>query len=170
MQNTVTRQEARAARLARYFTGKPCKHGHVTQRYVANGRCVECSRAGHKSWTAANPGAARHATARWIAKNPDYAARKRGWDAAYKRRWRKENSGKHCAQQAKRRADLLQRTPKWADIAAIEFFYECCPAGYHVDHIAPLKGRHVSGLHVESNLQWLPAHVNLSKWANFNPQ
>lgn len=39
----VTRAQAKAAGLKRYFTGKPCKHGHITERYIA-GRCVECLR------------------------------------------------------------------------------------------------------------------------------
>lgn len=55
------------------------------------------------------------------------------------------------------------RTPAWADLEAIKFFYECCPAGCHVDHIIPLRGKLVSGLHVENNLQWLPATDNFKK-------
>jgi len=55
------------------------------------------------------------------------------------------------------------RTPVWADKEAINFFYECCPAGYHVDHIIPLRGKNISGLHIETNLQWLPAKQNLKK-------
>ena len=67
------------------------------------------------------------------------------------------------AYNAKRRATKLQRTPKWADIKAIRQFYLNCPKGYHVDHIVPLKGVNVSGLHVLNNLQYLSASENCSK-------
>ena len=63
----------------------------------------------------------------------------------------------------KRRCAKLQRTPKWADLSAIQQFYEKCPKGYHVDHIIPLQGKEVSGLHILSNLQYLLAAENFSK-------
>jgi hypothetical protein len=67
------------------------------------------------------------------------------------------------AAEAKRRACKLQQTPKWADLKAIEHFYRNCPEGYHVDHIIPLQGKNVRGLHVLENLQYLPANANISK-------
>lgn len=39
-----TRAEAKARGAKHYFTGKPCKYGHVDQRYTDDGRCMECSR------------------------------------------------------------------------------------------------------------------------------
>ena len=61
------------------------------------------------------------------------------------------------------RAKQLKAIPKWADIQAIEDFYNNCPKGYHVDHIIPLAGISVCGLHVLNNLQYLPARDNLIK-------
>jgi len=43
MPETITRKAAKAAGLTRYYTGKPCIHGHVCERMIA-GRCVECQR------------------------------------------------------------------------------------------------------------------------------
>jgi 5-methylcytosine-specific restriction endonuclease McrA len=40
----ISRAEAKASGLKRYFTGKPCKHGHVAERATVNGLCHECSR------------------------------------------------------------------------------------------------------------------------------
>ena len=47
--NIITRTEAQAQGLKTYFTGKPCKHGHVAERYTSRGICVECTR-GRKGW------------------------------------------------------------------------------------------------------------------------
>ena len=41
--NIITRQEAAQQGLSRYFTGKPCKHGHVAERQVANHCCITCT-------------------------------------------------------------------------------------------------------------------------------
>jgi hypothetical protein len=41
----ITRAEAKARGLKRYFTGKPCKHGHVDERLTVNTSCVVCNRA-----------------------------------------------------------------------------------------------------------------------------
>ena len=40
----ISRKEAKARGLTRYFTGKPCKHGHIAERDTGAGRCVECNR------------------------------------------------------------------------------------------------------------------------------
>ncbi len=61
------------------------------------------------------------------------------------------------------RVAKTQRTPKWANLEKIKQFYKECPEGYHVDHIIPLKGKNVSGLHVEYNLQYLTVEDNLRK-------
>lgn len=68
---------------------------------------------------------------------------------------------------AKRRAVKLSRTPSWSNLEKIKQIYKDCPNGYHVDHIIPLQGKLVSGLHVENNLQYLTAKENLSKSNKF---
>lgn len=65
------------------------------------------------------------------------------------------------------RCSKLQRTPSWANLTVIKEFYKNCPEGYHVDHIIPLQGEYVSGLHIETNLQYLPARENCSKRNKF---
>jgi hypothetical protein len=67
----------------------------------------------------------------------------------------------------KRKKRLKRQTPLWADAEKIRQIYIDRPDGYHVDHIIPLKGELVCGLHVESNLQYLPAKENISKKNKF---
>lgn len=70
---------------------------------------------------------------------------------------------------AVRKARYLQRTPPWSEKKAIREMYRRCPEGYHVDHIIPLLGKLVSGLHVVANLQYLPASENCRKQNAFEP-
>jgi 5-methylcytosine-specific restriction endonuclease McrA len=64
---------------------------------------------------------------------------------------------------AHRKGRLKDATPIWANKKEIRYFYVNCPSGFHVDHIIPLHGKNVSGLHVLENLQYLPAEENLRK-------
>jgi hypothetical protein len=72
--------------------------------------------------------------------------------AEYMKQYQQENSGIVNANNAKRRATKKNATPKWANLDVIKEIYRKCPAGSEVDHIIPLKGRTVCGLHVENNL------------------
>lgn len=58
-------------------------------------------------------------------------------------------------------------TPPWADLNEIRRIYKECPDGYHIDHVIPLQGDLVSGLHVETNLKPIPALDNLRKHNKF---
>jgi exonuclease VII large subunit len=87
--------------------------------------------------------------------------------------YKRANPDKFIALKAKRRAAKLQRTPKWLtadDHAKINFYYTEAKRleketgiKYHVDHIIPMQGDLVSGLHVPSNLQVITAAENLAK-------
>lgn len=95
----------------------------------------------------------------------------------YKNKDRKVSYCKRCSDnltgpsQAHRtalyRASKKQATPPWADLSKIKEIYHNCPEGYHVDHIVPLNGINICGLHVENNLQYLPAKENCSKGNRF---
>ena len=56
-----------------------------------------------------------------------------------------------------------------SSIEEIKEYYNNCPEGQHVDHIYPLKGEYVSGLHVIENLQYLDAFDNMSKGNKYIP-
>lgn len=74
---------------------------------------------------------------------------------------------KHRYKTAIRRARKIRATPSWSNLSDIREIYRLCPEGYHVDHIIPLKGYLVSGLHVPSNLQYLTVEENLNKGNKF---
>lgn len=77
------------------------------------------------------------------------------------------------ARSAQRRALKLQRTPKWLTaqhLVQIEIFYDAAHRlskefgiKMHVDHVVPLKGKYVSGLHVPWNLQVISEAENCAK-------
>jgi hypothetical protein len=74
------------------------------------------------------------------------------------------------ARRAKARAARALRTPPWADLGAISLFYEeavrkTVETGvlHEVDHIVPLLGKTVSGLHVPENLRVIPWLENRRK-------
>ncbi len=62
-----------------------------------------------------------------------------------------------------RRAKKLHATVSWSDLATISSIYNNCPEGYVVDHIIPLQGKYICGLHVVNNLQYLTASENNKK-------
>lgn len=73
----------------------------------------------------------------------------------------------------KRRAEKLKRTPEWLtdeDWEKIRNIYKDCPENYDVDHIIPLQGKLVSGLHVPDNLKAIPKSENRKKHNSFIPQ
>ena len=56
MRKIITHKQAKALGLKRYFTGEPCKHGHIAERLTnCRGQCVECNRAQDRKRYAANP-------------------------------------------------------------------------------------------------------------------
>lgn len=80
----VTLDDARAAGLKRYFTGKPCKRGHISERQVSNLTCMKCADEQHSAWRAENPEINRAQKALSSARN-----KKKNNDRC--RKWRLEN-------------------------------------------------------------------------------
>ena len=68
-----------------------------------------------------------------------------------------------CYNSKLRKHSIVIRTPSWANLNKIKEIYKNCPERYQVDHIVPLHGKTVSGLHVEYNLQYLSQQDNLNK-------
>ena len=150
MQYKTSRKEALAAGDIRYLGG-PCKYGHKGLRCTRNYTCVECNRVHTKQHQQKIP------------------ERRRELRKAYRKRYPEKIKASH----ARHRAYKINRIPKWItpkDIKAMKKLYAqatrktlATGVKYHVDHIIPLRGKLVSGLHVPSNLQVISAKENLVK-------
>lgn len=175
-----TRKEAKAQGSKLYNTGKPCKWGHYADRSISGG-CVECARWHTRAWQAKNRDHVREYNAAYHAENRESAlVRHRKWrdeNREHRAAYKKANKGSVNADTAKRHAAKLQRTPKWLtadDHAQIKAVYEqaqrltdCFGIQFHVDHIHPLQGKNVSGLHVPWNLRVVTATANIRKGNSF---
>lgn len=186
----ISKRQAKVSGLLRYFTGKVCRNGHTAERYTNSGHCVGCvaeqraewqkthpekTREAWQKYQANNPEKCRAAALRSYYKNPDtcktWVANNKEKVKAIQKAWRQRNPSAVTAQTNKRRAAKILRTPLWADQDKIKSYYNVCAffnevngyAKYHVDHIVPLKGKTVSGLHVHNNLQIILAEENLRK-------
>lgn len=144
MENQViTREEAKTAGLRFYFTGDPCKHGHVAQRNVKTTACVEChrqhqradrekrraflckrSREDYAQRRSENPSLHEKALERrrqWYEQNKDRALevhrryREKNGDKviARVRRYTEQNPHMKLEKDAKRRASVRNRIPAW---------------------------------------------------------
>lgn len=112
-----------------------------------------------------------------IAKDRQYYLDNKGRIAAQRREYRKAKAPQLAADNRKRQAAKLQRTPAWLtadDLWLIREAYELARLRtelfgfpWHVDHIYPLQGRRVSGLHVPTNLQVIPGVENCRKNNSF---
>jgi hypothetical protein len=119
-----------------------------------------------REWATANPDKRAQSIKKWREENRDQ-------HNAVNRDWNARNKPKKAALEAKRRAAILQRTPNWLtddDLWIIEEAYDLAALrtqtfgfAWHVDHVIPLQGRKVSGLHVPENLQVIPGSDNVKK-------
>ncbi len=131
-----------------YYTGVPCKYGHDSPRHVTNYACVACCRKYSEDWAKNNPDKILEAGRRAYKKDPSKAA----------------------ARYAKRRATKKHATPKWVDSKKLNEIYlfarqktQLTGTQWEVDHIVPLNGKNVCGLHVPWNLRVILASENRRK-------
>jgi hypothetical protein len=195
----MTRTEAKKLGLKTYTASKPCPNNHSPcERYVVDCHCVMCRKSDvfksqKKEYRESNKEKILAGKKEYYLNNKEYCDNKSRKYAIEHRveleSWRKENYQRnkdrikqtrkeYCilnkykilANNAWRKAAILQRTPAWADRSLIEEFYkqakqlsEQTGILHHVDHIIPLLGKEVSGFHVQTNLRVIPASENLSK-------
>jgi hypothetical protein len=134
-----------------------------------------------KEWYERNKELTKERARVWVLSNPEkrHEIHRKNRDKdlenhnARNREWNIKNKPLKASLQAKRRAAQLQRTPAWLtaeDHILVADYYQMAkelelifPWKQHVDHILPLQGKLVSGLHTPLNLQILSEASNLQK-------
>jgi hypothetical protein len=181
-----TRAEAKAIGAKYYFTGEPCKHGHLAPRKV-KGACAECIKA---EWKASagkrakyfkeynRSEAGQEAKQRYYKANRDVViARAQARPAEEKRRvkqsYKEANPDLYKALTSFRRRRFRDATPPWLtrkQKSEIRDLYRIAITmsrttgeRYVVDHIVPLQSDVVCGLHVPWNLRVITQVENLLK-------
>jgi 5-methylcytosine-specific restriction endonuclease McrA len=183
----TTRSEAKATGAKYYFTGDPCKHGHIAPRKT-KGACVECLKA---EWAQALKTRAEYfkeynkSEAGQKAKKGYYERNKDAVIAAaqarpdeVKRQYRKthkiNNPDMYRELVSVRRRRFRDATPKWLSPEqrmeirlkyrlAIELS-RSTGVRHAVDHVIPLQGEEVCGLHVPWNMEVITQEENLKKY------
>lgn len=98
-----------------------------------------------------------------------YRAKNKEQIAASKREWRGLHKEGRRAKYLAYQLAKINRVPLWANLTKIkEIYAEAQRLGLTVDHIIPLRGKLVSGLHVENNLQLLTLEDNLRKCNHYD--
>ncbi len=134
------------------------------------------------AWNAANGERKRLTDKRWREENRERKAaldrawydrnkdRKLAYDAVWAPVYRAAHKPENAKRRAKRRAMQLAAMPAWVDQAALQAIYDQRAVieretgiPHEVDHIVPLAGKTVCGLHVPWNLRVIPAAENRSK-------
>jgi 5-methylcytosine-specific restriction endonuclease McrA len=181
-----TRAEAKASGAKYYFTGEPCKHGHVAPRKT-KGACLECLKL---EWEQGNvkraeyfanynrSEAGKNAKKQYYAKNRDMViaraqARPDQDKRQYQQRYQKANPELYKVNTSFRRRRFREATPKWLSPEQkleIKLQYRLAielsrrtKIRYVVDHVVPLQGETVCGLHVPWNLEVITQEQNLKK-------
>lgn len=181
-----SRAEAKATGAKHYFTGEPCKHGHVAPRKT-KGACTECLRVDWEKRNVARAEYFRQYNQRdsvrdrkndWYVANRDKVIRAAATRPAavmreYRNAWKRNNVLQVRADTKARRRKHRLATPKWLtrrQKGEIRQLYQIAMTmaqttgeQYVVDHIIPLRSEFVCGLHVPWNLRVITREENLAK-------
>jgi hypothetical protein len=182
----TTREEAKKTGSKYYFTGQPCKHGHVAPRKT-KGACIKCLKV---EWVKSNETRADYF--REYNKREDVKDRKNEWYQEnretviatastrpahvlreYRNAWKANNKTQIRADTKARRRKHRDATPPWLtrkQKSEIRQLYQIAITmtqttgeQYVVDHIVPLRSHEVCGLHVPWNLRVITQEENLKK-------
>lgn len=192
MDYPTNRADAKRTGAKYYFTGEPCKHGHVALRKT-KGNCVDCVKQESKNTypkrkeyyeAYAKSEAGKKAKREWYERNKEWViekalSRPEEDKQKYRKTWadnNKEVLRTHCNV---RRRRYREQSPKWLTKEhkkQMRMFHEQAIAlkkatgtQYAVDHIYPLTSTVISGLHVPWNMQVMTQLDNITKFNKLPP-
>ena len=167
----MTRSVARELGITYYFTGRPCKYGHIATRNVKSKACAVCQNKIWNEWNKNNPGVSAALTKKWIADNFERykTTQRRG-----RKKWIKINKEKHLSYMrnvnSSRREKIKGNIPSLMYVDFIskakKICHYCnseCFNDFHVDHFYPISK---NGSHSLCNLVIACPACNLSKGAS----
>lgn len=161
--NIVTRKEAMCEGLALYFTGVPCKHGHLSERKTKNSDCLQCGVLRSASWQKDNRERYNLRIRSWVSINKEHRY-------SYMSDYNKSHREIQNVHLARYRSSKKNACPIWAEHDKIKIVYKRAKDfNMQVDHIVPLQGKTVCGLHVWANLQLLKPSENSKKSNTYWP-
>ncbi len=167
----------RAEYLKQWRVNNPGRNAALCAKWTAENRDYKLKLLAEYRAKPENAEKARLKAKQWYSENKERAL---AWEAANREKRQEQSKLRHqrryetdaqyreyCRQhgrvtRAKRRAAEAANLAK-SYATEIKRIYARCPEGHEVDHIVPLLGKNVSGLHVPWNLQYLPVKANRSK-------
>jgi hypothetical protein len=183
----LTRGDAKACASKFYFNGIPCQRDHIHKRYVDSGGCYVCQKENSKK-NRLKPEQKPKVLARKKRDYEKHKEKRRATAKAYSsrnkdslnakaREYQKKNPHIHRATGSFRRARLRSATPPWItpqmreEIKALhaeaERLEQETGIQFDVDHIVPLDGKIICGLHVPWNLRVITHSDNISRPKHF---
>lgn len=153
----------------------PANLSHITGERLHRTWCKSCEKERKDKWRAANIDRHNTRSRNWAVANPETKANtNKKYREANKvkvrkteREWKENNKHKVRAYCSSRRKRVKQATPIWADLKDITKVYiKAQELGLVVDHVIPLRGKIVCGLHTSENLQLLTFNQNAAKAAS----
>jgi len=163
----LLRKKAKEQQSMFYFTGLLCPNGHISKRYTKTSNCVACHSLYYKE-------------PKEKIKQKEYREKTKEQKAAYDKIFSQKNADYRNSLKSNNRAKRKQRIVGW-DKELTEFIakesyslatlrYKHTGIKWHVDHVIPLCGKDVCGLHVWNNLAVIPALENLRKGNRINKE
>ena len=176
----ISREDAKKLSLQRYYTGEPCIHGHIAERYTRDNACLPCRTEYNRKYAQSHPEVKRKCRRKYGRTEKGKANIKR-----YQEWYYSIPANQARKEVLVRKNQFKQNCPSWADLDKMQEFYVKKillnnkaeeQERFEVDHIIPLKARHKTlrgedgklleiacGLHSHQNLQVIKRTTNRKK-------